>query len=166
MPSHQLREFTSEQLGATRQQWAVLAGEDVFDVELAQLFDWCEAHLSPSKGDSRALELYNTERDQTDAILDVVDHTGRVKLLKLWPSPEFWGIETQQERQRVVDLHVQAFVQVIATGIVNGAPVVKIYGRSNLMLKILQELQAIWPGDETGWNAAMQGRWLAISPRS
>lgn len=163
MHRHELRQFTAERLEVVREQWRQLAGEDEFDVELAPLFEWCTTHLSPQTGDSQARELHHIDRDQTDAILEVVDNKRGAKLLKLYLSPEFWAIDTPSVRTGVARLHATAFVQVIRDGIARGAPLVKIYGRSNLMLSILQDLQTQWASLGTDWDAAMQGRWLAIS---
>lgn len=168
MPDHHLRPFTPERLDVVRQRWRSLSGEDEFEVEMAAFFGWCNAHINPQDGDSQALELHDPARDETDAILEIVEgKRGTMsKLLKLFVSPEFWSAEdSQQMRIQIVELHVAAFSQVINAGIAKGAREVKIYGRSNLMLSILKALQAQWPSEQTGWDAAMAGRWLAISRR-
>lgn len=163
---HQLRKFTHARFEAVRVRWRELAGDDEFDIELAPMFDWCSSHLSPQVGDSHALELYHPTRDETDAILEVVDNMRGAKLLKLYVSPAYWAIDSDETRTRVVELHAAAFVRLIANGIDRGAGVVKIYGRSDLMLTLLERLRTGWPSEETGWDAAMQGRWLAISRRN
>lgn len=168
MPDHHLRQLTPERLDVVRDRWRALSGEDEFEVEMAALFDWCGTHIAPQDGDSQALELYDRDRDETDAILEIVEgkRGAMSKLLKLFVGPHFWLAEdNQQMRVQIVELHVAAFSQVINAGIAKGAREVKIYGRSNLMLSILKALQAQWPSEQTGWDAAMAGRWLAISRR-
>jgi hypothetical protein len=166
-PRHQLRQFTRQRFEAVRDRWRELAGgDDEFDSELAPMFEWCTSHLSPRAGDSQAFELYHVERDETDAILEVIDSRRGAKLLKLFPSPEFWVIDSDEARTRVTELYGGAFAQVIANGIAKGTPLVKIYGRSDPMVTLLQGLQTRWPAEELGSDAAMEGRWLAISIRS
>lgn len=158
-----MRSFTLTRLEVVTNQWRETAGEDEFDVELAPLFNWCATHVSPRTGDSCAHELYNTETGRTDAILEVVDNARGAKLLKLFTSPEFWAADTKEARAQIVRLHTAAFLQVIQDGITRGIGLVKIFGRSPLMLRVLQELHTLWPSEQTGWEATMQGRWLAIS---
>jgi hypothetical protein len=162
---HVLRTFTAERLAQVRQHWSEVAGEDEFAVELAFFFDWCITHIAPQDGDSQARELYHPGRDQTDAILEVVTNRRGAKLLTLFVSPEFWIVDSEEARTRVAELHAAAFVLVLSAGIAKGADVVKIYGRSNQMYRVLQSLVPQWPADSVGWDAKIEGRWMSIYRR-
>lgn len=167
MRARQLREFSPERLELVRQQWVDVAGEDEFEVELSTTFGWCTTHLSPQAGDSQAFELYNPELDHTEAILELVDSRKGAKLLKLIVSPKYWPARWSGDAaalaEELVRLHAAAFVEVIRQGMNREAPVVKIYGRSKLMLAVLEELRNQWPNVNSGSTATMEGRWLAIS---
>lgn len=162
----QLRSFTHESLSEAARGWEAIAGEDEFEVELSALFDWCATHLTHVDGDAHALELFDTERQETAAILEMVNgkRGAMTKLLKFWPSPEFWKAEGDAElRSRLGWVYAGAFYNVLASGM--SGDEVRIYGRNNTMYTILSELQKMWVGDQTGWDASMQGRWLALNKR-
>lgn len=163
MNSHQIRKFTPERLHEVRNAWNSLAGEDEFEIELAPFFDWCQTHIEQHSGDSHACELHNIHTGNCDAIIELVDspHAKLSKLLKLFISPEMWNVD--DKREQVVNLYVNAFIQVIGDGWVKGAKHVKLYARTSLMLSILHTIHAKWPAERTKSTATFQGRWLTLT---
>lgn len=163
MKSHQIRKFTPERLHAVRSAWNTLAGDDEFEIELAPFFDWCETHIDQHGGDSHACELHNTLTGACDAIIELVDspQAKLSKLLKLFISPEMWDVD--DKREQVVNLYVNAFIQVIDNGWIKGSKHIKLYGRTSLMLSILHTIHAQWPAASTRSTATFQGRWLTIT---
>lgn len=167
--AYELRTFTTERLADVRARWLEIAGEDEFEVELAGPFDWCQAHLAPREGDSHALELFNTVTGDCDAILEIVDsRRGTLtKLLKLYVGPEFWETDNDPDTEaRIVELHAEAYGQVIRAGIDRDVRDVKIYGRTDRMYRLLTLLRATWMSELIKWDAVMEGRWLTIKNRS
>lgn len=163
MSKYKIREFTAERLAEVRRQWAGLAGDDEFAIEMAGLFDWCATHIKKQDGDSQAWELYNQDSDRCDAIVEIVDshHGSLSKLLKLFLTPELWDADDKREQIRA--LHLDAYTEVIRSGVHRGAKDVKLYGRTDLMLSILRSIHAHWPAEETGAQASFKGRWLTIT---
>ena len=161
MSKYKFREFTPARLSETRQRWRGIAGDDEFDIELAGLFDWCEGHLQPMAGDSQAWELHNADSGECDAILEMVDSRkgALTKLLKLFLTPRMWDVEAN--REAVISLYIDAFVEAIMNGALKGAKDVKLYGRNDLMLSLLRSIHAHW--QVKGTNAHFEGRFLTIS---
>jgi len=161
MSKYQIREFTPERLKETGQRWRGIAGEDEFDIELSGLFDWCTTHLQPTDGDSQAWELHNTDNGECDAIMEMVDsQKGTLtKLLKLFLTPKLWDVEAN--REAVISLYIDLFVEAIKAGALKGAKDVKLYGRNDLMLSLLRSIYAHWQIE--GTKARFEGRFLTIS---
>ncbi|MEZ3155535.1 hypothetical protein AB1K56_01280 [Microbacterium sp. BWR-S6Y] len=179
MSHRELRKFTAESLAATADDWKSIAGEDEFQAELSTLFEWCEDHLEHRDGDAFALDLYDPDTNHTGAILEIVRTKRGVmtKLLKLYPSPEFWNADSDPvQRDALGRLYGDAFVSVIGDGIGLTDPSVigsgttevdeiKIFGRTNAMYELLRSVVLFWSSSHTGWDAKMEGRWLALSRR-
>lgn len=163
-----LRSFTPDRVDEVSAAWREIAGEDEFEVELAGPFAWCVEHIQHKEGDGHARELYNDDTGCTDAILEVVNSRGEMsKLLKLYVSPEFWGSDDNPETEnRVVELHAEAYGQLIRAGIGEGMRRVKIYGRTDRMFRLLSLLRATWQSDLIKWDAKMEGRWLTLTNRT
>lgn len=161
MAKYKIREFTTERFEEVKERWRGHAGEDEFEIELSGFFDWCVAHLTKVDGDSQAFELYNTDTDACDAIIEMVDsRKGKLtKLLKLLLSPEYWDVE--KNRDQLISLYIDAFVEAIKDGALKGAKDVKLYGRNDLMLSLLRSIHAHWQVE--GTSAHFQGRFLTIS---
>lgn len=179
MTHRELRKFTPESLAATAEHWKSISGEDEFQAELSTLFDWCDTHLEHRDGDAFALDLYDPDTEHTGAILEIVRTKRGVltKLLKLYPSPEFWNADSDPvQRDALGQLYGDAFVAVIGDGIGLTDPGVigsgtteineiKIFGRTNAMYELLRHVKTMWSSSRTGWDATMEGRWLALSKR-
>lgn len=179
MAMRKLRKFTPEILAATAEDWKTIAGEDEFQAELSTLFDWCGSHLEHRDGDAFALDLYDPDTNHTGAILEIVrtKQDSLTKLLKLYPSPEFWNADSDPVlRDALGRLYAEAFVAVIGDGIGTTDPSVigsgeteineiKIFGRTNSMYELLRNVATLWSSSLSGWDARMEGRWLALSKR-
>lgn len=161
MAKYEIRELTPDRLIEVRDRWRGIAGDDEFDIELAGLFEWCSSHLKHQEGDSQAWELHNQDSNQCDAIVDLVaSRKGALtKLLKLFLSPNLWDVESN--REAVISLYVDAFIEVIKGGLLKGAKDVKLYARNDLMMSLLRSIHAYWHVE--GTKAHFQGRFLTIS---
>jgi hypothetical protein len=166
--AYEVRPFGDAQsLARVAEEWEKLAGSDEFEVELSALFEWCQSHLTPAAGEGHAMQVFNGESGQTDAILEMVSgkRGSLTKLLKIYVSPRYWPADRDLEvRDRFEALYTGIFVRVISASI--GQTVVeeiRLYGRSDLMYVMLKSLAANW-GSISGlmWSASMEGRWLSL----
>lgn len=164
--TYTLRSFSRDRLSRVSREWAPLAGEEEFEVELAPVFDWCVDHLVHREGDAHALELYAPDHGDTDMILEMVNgRRGSLsKLLKVHISPRFWPAADGDEGllDELVHAYASAFTLVIGSGMQGGFDEIKIYGRREGMFAMLKRLQSEWSLFGTEWTASMQGRWLSI----
>lgn len=161
----ELRTFTLDRLNEVAADWATLAGQDEFDIELAPVFEWCRTHLEHADGDGHALELFDPTTHTTVAILEMVDgHYGQLKkLLRLIVSPEFWNVTTTSSNwNRLVETHTYAYAGVITQGMAGSYTNVKIYGRTDIMMMILTLIKKKWNSIGAKGTAHMRGRWLSI----
>lgn len=163
---YQLRLLDSESLDTISEAWANIAGAEEFDVELSFRLESYRKLITDPDGVTEGWALYSPTENRTDAIVQIVE--GRYgtlsKLLRLEVSPRYWNSANDPTRQTgLINLYAEAFVQVIAKGIgKNGTESVKLYGRNDIMMKILRGLEELWPAEGTGWNASLAGRWLVI----
>lgn len=166
MKQYTLRNFTKDRLARVSREWAIIAGEEEFEVELAPVFDWCSGHLVHIDGDAHAMEVYDAESGNTDLILEMVNgkRGALSKLLKIHLSPRFWAASKDDDLlEELIDAYASTIVSVIDHGIDGGFDEIKIYGRTDAVLGMLQRLQAGWVELGTTWTASMQGRWISIS---
>lgn len=155
---YELRPFTEARLDAVADEWALIGGQDEFEVELGTVFAYHRDHLDST------FELFNITRSKTDALLDVVPPrigAQTTKLLRIYMSPEFWPVDTVT--RALLKTHISAYSEFIVTGLSNGVNEVKIYGRNDVALDMLTRMQAAWLTYVTGSVANMQGRWLSIT---
>lgn len=163
MEHYRLKPLTDELLDQIAERWKQHAGDEEFEVELGALFGICRGDLSFAQA------LANSKTDEVEALLEVVDtpfgrNGSTTKLLKIVISPEYWATNSPS-RTRLVEIFASAAASVIANGIGNQRDAVKIYGRTDLMLEVLRSLTEVWDTLDTGWSAAMQGRWLTITTK-
>jgi hypothetical protein len=85
------------------------------------------------------------------------------KLLKIWVSPEFWPADRDPTvRQDFVGLYAGILVHVIAKAIADNIDEIRIYARTEALLKILTSLRKQWGSLGTAWGATMEGRWFVL----
>lgn len=165
LKNYELRPLSNQRLDELAQEWSRF-DDEAFEVELAAVFAWARAHLTPKENNSHAVELYSHDTETAHAIIELVNSKRGAlsKMLKLWISPELWG-QTEDDAKRIIEMHAAAFVKVIAHSSSNDAvQEIKIYGRTNVMLDMLSRVRDVWNDQaDTGWTAKMAGRWLAIS---
>lgn len=155
-----LRPVTVASLATIASDWETIGGAEEFQIELASAFEFARTHLD------EVLDLYDTKEGRTDALVEIVrsDRASMSKLLKLWVSPEFWQISSDELRDRLVELHASSFALVIDHGMNNNMDTVKLYGRTDAMMDVLRTLSAVWDTlGTTGWSSRLDGRWLAIT---
>lgn len=162
---HELLELAADRIAQIEVSWRAEIGDDEFELEYASTFEWCASHTTHRPGDGRAFELRNTGSGDTVAFLELIDgKAGRqTKLLKMWLAPQFWSQDVDPEvRVKVIRVFADAYAAVILRGYAEGATEVKIYGRTHQMHELLVLIQQNWDPSATGWDAKMQGRWLAF----
>lgn len=146
--------------------WKDTAGNEEFAIEIAEVFESAKSNLTHRQGFGHYVELYEVATDDAHALLEVVDspNTALTKLLKIWISPKFWGLDGSAESiQSLSEVHAGAYAGLIESGLDKGFKDVKIYGRTDYMFKVLTYLSENW--DEIGQytSAKMEGRWLRVS---
>lgn len=161
MPTYSLVTFSASRLDEVAGQWRQLAGDDVYEVELVPLFDFCRENRSFRPGYAVARGLQDDETGLVVAILETVPSPlrSRTKLLKIWLSPSMWSPD---DVETIVHTYVGAYVSVLAEAISEGLTEVKMYGRDETARIVLTNVCDMWDSAATGWVAKMEGRWLAL----
>lgn len=168
-----IRELSQERLQEIRESWEKMAGEDTFLVELASVFDTVNRSLS-SEGASAPYRELVSESGETLALLELFD-TKRghlTKLLTFHHSPATWRDDSTSMAEDLANVYIDAFLGVIElgrdrsqTGPQSSFHEVKIYGRGEAMMAMLQTIHALWPklGNAAGAETAIEGRWLRVT---
>lgn len=160
-----IQPFTTSSLSTVAYEWQAIAGSDEFDVELSSMFEWAADHLVPLPGDGHAMQVFNHRVERTQAIIEIIDgRMGRMtKLLKIYVSPEFWPADRDPSvRTGFKELYAGILVNVIGDGMDRGTDEIRIYGRTEALLTMLQDLQSEWGSFDSPWSASMEGRWFSL----
>lgn len=162
---YELRDLDRPRLDMIRNKWSRDAGADEFAVEMGVAFDWAESHLTPSPGNSQALELCEVQADDTKAIVEVIDSREKTltKILTLYAAPAYWSPDTDKAKDEVAKLYRVALTAMLARGMQPSTmTTIKIYGRTDGALAVLRSVVDAWHEVRSDWKAGMEGRWLAL----
>lgn len=165
---HEVKPLTEADFDEIVDQWEEFAGVDEFASELKiPLGHLLHQLKSDAKGFESTVSLHSVRDKSTGdcmALVELIDsdRKGLTKILKFIISPWFWRADTEIERRALLaDVHIDTYTQVIESKLANGMQEVKVYGREDAALNILQSVHDNWPhGDRI--RVQMQGRWLSI----
>lgn len=161
-----LRQMSQERIDLIALNWKMTAGSEEFAIEIAEVFESAKSHLSHRQGFGHYLELFEVESNDAHALLEVIDspNAALTKLLKIWISPKFWGLDGSSESIHSLSrVYSGAYAGLIESGFDKGFKDVKIYGRNNFMLEVLTYLSNNWDESDQSTSAKMEGRWLRVS---
>lgn len=162
-----LKQFSKESLLTTKDAWRTAAGEDEFSVECTPIFEWAENHISYiPQADSHAYGVFRNGDAAADAIVEVIEtkrgQKGLSKLLRVVVSPSYW--EVDKHREMILDIYTDAIFGTIQLAMRKGVSVVKLYGRTDQLMSILESLHShIQRKPIAGVHAAISGRWLVLT---
>ena len=167
---HRIVEIT--ELNSVRAVWEQQAGEDEFRSEMDTVFAGIEGDLQNPKINNLYLVIYELGTPQ--AILELVDSsrgakTKLTKLLRLYPSPTYWDEPTPSVLEELYSTAILATIMIGSQKLTDGNfsdYEVKIYGRDQELLNVLQDINENWQADGSV-HVNMEGRWLSFfnSPR-
>lgn len=164
-----IQKIDAGRLATIRQEWEQEAGEDEFAVALSHVFEWAEGHLEAVENESQALELFNTESQGADVIVEVINSKrgSLAKLLKIHYGPHLWNAGESRERlEELVDVTSDAMIEVLSEYLTQSMiREVKVYGRTSVMLQMLEMIHNDWNQEGT-WSTRMEGRWIAFNRTS
>ena len=160
MAKYKLMTFSEESFAAAMASWRALTDEDVFELECAPIFAWAKDHLTRQQEGAFFLDLHNTDRDKTDALVEVISgKKGRLsKMLKVFLPPPLWPTESRKD---VIEIYTAVFFCMIEEKLFTENGVVKLYGRNDEMVSILRSIHAMW--SIKGTTAEFEGRFLTIT---
>lgn len=156
------------QLAQIKESWEAQAGADEFEVEMARAFEGIERDMG--REGSGASYRVLCQDDDCKAVLELTDtrRGAMTKLLSLYLSPDLWNAAEKVEELQ--EVYVMAVTYVIRLGELRARDAqhdVKIYGRDDALLSILQTIHDKW--DSIGQNldanstVKMEGRWLRVT---
>lgn len=179
-PHINMHRITSGWLEHIRGNWIGMVGEDEFQTLYGTIFEGIEEDLGkfgfnvPVHAFIYDPKLYEQDIFLVDAIVELTDtKAGKMtKALSVRLAPKYIGWEGDTDmRQQVVDVYSRVILHIITLGLERANEeehVVKIYGRNDPMLLMLQELTNKW-GELTDnltrvdTTARMEGRWINVS---
>lgn len=168
-----IRQLSPERLDEIRTLWEEIAGEDTFLVELGGLFDTVSRSLQAEGEAAPYHELVSPEGEAL-ALLELFDtKQGKLtKLLTFHHSPATWSEDAPSMARDLASVYIDAFTEVITLArekwqsrSQTSIHEVKIYGRNDAMLTMLQTIHALWPKLDYAAEAstAVEGRWLRVT---
>ena len=172
-----LKEFNENSIEDTKSAWLNAAdsyGIPTLDYEL--VLAWVVGHVDyKAKHDSSAYGVFPEGLTEANAIVDVVytkrpgPDVGWIKMLRVWLSPKYSPTELEKDNEKiaeVLDIYTESIKGTILLTGTHTAKVIKLYGRDNNLLLLLQALkERLSSSDafEGNIKAKMEGRWLVIS---
>ncbi|WP_449317743.1 hypothetical protein [Rothia mucilaginosa] len=169
---YRLELITPESLNEIEKDWLENADEDVFELELAIVFDHFRGISSQEHGENDAyiFGLFDNLKGSCLALAEMVSSKRRSvsKLLKVTLSPVFIpdlsGMK-ESEKQTLAGIYKSLFMNIIIHEGTEGFDEVRIYARTPDMFELLDLVAKRW-NNESNDNTdtvSMKGRWLVIS---
>ena len=172
-----LKKFNEESIEDTESAWLNAAdsyGIPTLDYEL--VLTWMKSHVNYDvEHDSSAYGIFSEESTEADAIVDVVytkrpgPDVGWIKMLRVWLSPKYSPAELESDNDKineVLDIYTESIKGTILLTGTHTAKVIKLYGRDNNLLLLLQALKERLSSSDAfnqKIKAKMEDRWLVIS---
>ncbi len=169
-----LQEITPELLKQTQKAWELVVGEEEFASEFQALFEWIGCHIdyADPKGNSLAYAIVDDGQKIASGFGEIVStkhHGGRklgglTKLLKVMVTPQYWEIASH--KQEIIGIFVAAIKGVTKISHQNKSKTIKIYGRTDSLLELLQGIHDSMQADEQSAKlitTCIKGRWLEIA---
>lgn len=165
---YRVQQFSEATLSSTESAWSELAGEEAFSTECRPVFEWAAGRIdyaSMASGDSKVYGLFSDSDEAAEALIEVVStqrgaKPGTTKLLKVIVSPSYWN--NGKRRNRIVGVFGAAISGTIRLSKAVQGGTVKLYGRSDELLNLLQSVCAYLQAGSFGVRCEMKGRWLEI----
>lgn len=151
---------TDEIIEKTHQDWKQNCEPDLFTVEYARLFD---ETLPNSRENFFALTLNNT--GVIVAFVELISSEGgrKTKLVRVTVQPSLLPLEDHGNQKTLVELYFAAIGHTFATAHLHGVSEIKVYGRTDHMLKILEGTSSLLDqAPMEDFTHILQSRWLTF----
>jgi|GEM_PF-6221920 len=161
LTSHPL---TSERISASRDDWKSKVGEEVFILDYERFFD----QVLPHYMDSFHAVCPDGEL-VAHAFVEIVSRHGarKTKLMNVTVHPDFLPLDSLSNHDDLVKLYFSAIRATFELADTHVTSEVKIYGRSDHLLKILTITSGLLDSDPLeNYNHVIQGRWLTFFPKT
>ena len=175
-----LRKITKDRIAVVRQEWEQVSDPDLFAVEYQDVLDRM-AHDAESPTQLDAHYEMVADTGVSLALLEMIDSQQgkQTKLLRYYFSPDqltrsLEGPESEFTRE-ATDTFVEVINAVVLDSLMREIRDIKIYGRSDEMLSVLESLKRAVDNSDFSDNgvtikAMFEGRWLRVlfnsSPRA
>lgn len=171
---YRLTLITPESLNEIEKDWREKVDEDVFELELAIVFDHLRGISSQEHGENDAyiFGLFDKLKGSCLALAEMVSSKSKrrsvSKLLKVTLSPVFIPDQAEMEeseKQTLAGIYKSLFMNIIIHEGTEGFGEVRLYARTPDMFELLDLVAKRW-NDESNDNTdavSMKGRWLSIS---
>lgn len=172
-PARVLRRFDEDSLKATVAEWQKqltrMSGA-IFPVAYDQVLSWAAKHMDYAKGENFSYGVFSDGSHAAEGIVDVIyTRTGNkwLKMMNLTLSPEHdVAFSTQSlDFDTLTSLFTAAIVGTFELSLEHKAKVVKLFGRTNVMLAFLTGLAAVMTerlkeSSAPKLKVSIEGRWL------
>lgn len=166
---YRIQQIDSATLESTRKAWELAVGVEEFASEFGAIFEWIDGHYdyAEPRGNSLAYAIVEDGQQIAAAFVDIVStntNGGLTKLLKVFITPHFWDAE--QHEVEIVQIFVAAINGVVAISNGNKSRILKIYGRTNSLFNLLENIHGSIMADadlQHLFTSSIKGRWLEIA---
>jgi hypothetical protein len=151
---------TDEIIETTYQDWKQNCEPDLFTVEYSRLFD---ETLPNSRDNFFALSLNNT--GVIIAFVELISTEGgrKTKLVRVTVQPSLLPLEEHGNQKTLVELYFAAIGHTFSTAHMHGVSEIKVYGRTDHMLRILEGTSSLLDqAPMADFTHILQSRWLTF----
>jgi len=166
--------FDGAKFEATQVSWmSTVEDLGLPPLEYEKTISWVESHIQydVKNGDSYAYGIFQNERDDAVAIVDIVHSTrvrdaGLIKMLEVTMGPALAPSKiTTESYAELLGIYSEAIVGTIAlTAEAHPARIVKLFGRDDDLMKLFVALNVqLNAQTDAPIKSKLEGRWLVIS---
>lgn len=170
-----IKKFSDDTLTDTHDSWISTAdGLGIPGIDYLTILAWAKNHTNYSAdGDSLAYGIFEDGTDGALAIVDIIysprpgPDVGWLKMLRVSLGPTFAPSEIDKNPDKmaqIIDIYAEATIGTIGLTGDHKSRVIKLYGRNDSLLALLnalnERLKVVLAGK---CHTKMEGRWLIIS---
>lgn len=168
---HEIRQFTTDTLSATQEHWrGQCESSEDFTGIYQSVFDWAEEHIHyDNSNEEFAYGIFNDGSSPADAIVRVIySSVGKrwVKMLNMDVSPKLdTSFTTEIPYDDLASIYTATIIGVVRITQTHPTSVVKLYGRSNILLSFLTGFASYFNeaySNKENIRVGIKGRWLVI----
>lgn len=155
---------TSEIIATSKVDWELNAGQDIFLLEYERFFT-----STLTKSMDCFFAVIPTGRQEAHAFVEVISSQGarKTKLMNVTVHPSYLPLDNPSTQNSLVKLYFSAIRATFDLADDHETSEVKIFGRSDHLLRILITTSGLLDQDPLeNYNHVIQGRWLTFYSKS